>query len=44
VTTPSLDVVVVVTERGSVDLRGLTRAERAVALLDLWGEAGVRDD
>jgi acyl-CoA hydrolase len=33
----------VVTERGSVDLRGMTRAERAAALLDLWGEAGVQE-
>jgi acyl-CoA hydrolase len=41
--TPSQDVDVVVTERGSVDLRGLTRAERTAALLDLWGEAGVQE-
>jgi acyl-CoA hydrolase len=44
VSTPSQDVDVVVTERGAVDLRGLTRDERAAALRDLWGEAGVRED
>jgi acyl-CoA hydrolase len=43
VSTPSQDVDVVVTERGSIDLRGLSRAERGAALLDLWGEAGVRE-
>lgn len=37
VTTGSHDVDVVVTDRGSVDLRGLDRAERRAALLDLWG-------
>lgn len=36
VTTASHDVDVVVTERGAVELRGLDRAERAAALLDLW--------
>ncbi|MFC4946053.1 acetyl-CoA hydrolase/transferase C-terminal domain-containing protein [Pseudonocardia sp. GCM10023141] len=36
VTTASHDVDVVVTERGSVALRGLDRAERAAALLELW--------
>jgi hypothetical protein len=41
--TPSQDVDVVVTERGAADLRGLSRAERAAALLDLWGPAGVRE-
>jgi len=41
--TPSQDVDVVVTERGATDLRGLSRAERAAALLDLWGPAGVRE-
>jgi len=41
--TPSQDVDMVVTERGSTDLRGLTRAERTAALLDLWGPAGVQD-
>ena len=44
VSTPSQDVDVVVTERGAVDLRGLTRDERAAALRDLWGDAGVRED
>jgi acyl-CoA hydrolase len=44
VTTPSQDVDIVVTERGYVDLRGLSRPERTAALLDLWGEAGVRGD
>lgn len=43
VSTPSQDVDIVVTERGWVDLRGCTRSERAKALLDLWGEAGVRE-
>ncbi|HEY2206254.1 MAG TPA: acetyl-CoA hydrolase/transferase C-terminal domain-containing protein, partial [Pseudonocardia sp.] len=43
VTTPSQDVDVVVTERGVAELRGLTREERAAALLDLWGPAGVRE-
>ena len=42
VSTPSQDVDVVINERGYVDLRGLTRDERAAALLDLWGEVGVR--
>jgi len=37
VTTPSHDVDLVVTERGIADLRGLMRAERRQALLDLWG-------
>lgn len=37
VTTPSHDVDVVVTELGSVDLRGLTRPERTAALIRLWG-------
>ena len=41
--TPSQDVDVVVTERGATDLRGMSRAERAAALLDLWGPAGVRE-
>jgi acyl-CoA hydrolase len=41
--TPSQDVDVVVTERGAADLRGLSRAERAAALLDLWGPTGVRE-
>jgi hypothetical protein len=36
VTTPSHDVDVVVTDRGTADLRGLSRAERRHALLDLW--------
>lgn len=36
VTTASHDVDVVVTERGSVDLRGLDRAARRAALLELW--------
>lgn len=44
VSTPSHDVDVLVTERGSVDLRGLSRAERATAIVDLWGEAGVREE
>lgn len=42
VSTPSQDVDILVNERGYVDLRGLSRPERAAALLDLWGEAGVR--
>lgn len=37
VTTPSHDVDVVVTERGTVDLRGLDRGERRRALAALWG-------
>lgn len=37
VTTPGHDVDVVVTERGSADLRGLTRPERRAALAALWG-------
>jgi acyl-CoA hydrolase len=37
VTTASHDVDVVVTERGSVELRGLDREEREAALRDLWG-------
>lgn len=44
VSTPSQDVDVVINERGYVDLRGLTREERAAALLDLWGDAGIRED
>ena len=36
VTTSSHDVQVVVTERGTVDLRGLDRAERRTALCHLW--------
>jgi Acetyl-CoA hydrolase/transferase C-terminal domain len=36
VTTASHDVEVVVTERGSVDLRGMDRAERSAALRSLW--------
>jgi hypothetical protein len=44
VSTPSQDVDIVITERGAVDLRGLTRDERAAALRDLWGEVGVRED
>ncbi|MBA3906384.1 MAG: acetyl-CoA hydrolase, partial [Pseudonocardiales bacterium] len=36
VTTASHDVEVVVTERGSVDLRGLDRSERSAALRSLW--------
>jgi acyl-CoA hydrolase len=35
--TPAHDVDVVVTERGSVDLRGLDRTERRHALTRLWG-------
>lgn len=42
VTTASHDVDVVVTERGSVDLRGLDRAERGLALRGLWA-GRVRD-
>jgi acyl-CoA hydrolase len=37
VTTPGHDVEVVVTDRGSADLRGLTRPERRQALARLWG-------
>jgi acyl-CoA hydrolase len=37
VSTPSHDVGVVVTERGSADLRGLSRPERREALRSLWG-------
>ena len=37
VTTPSHDVDVVVTERGTADLRGLGRTERRAALATLWG-------
>jgi acyl-CoA hydrolase len=44
VSTPSQDVDVMVTERGAVDLRGLTRDERTAAILDLWGSIGVRAD
>ena len=36
VTTPCYDVDVVVTEKGSADLRGLSRPERRSALLGLW--------
>ena len=36
VSTPSQDVDVVVTERGSADLRGLSRPERHAALTKLW--------
>lgn len=36
VTTASHDVEVVVTERGSVDLRGMERSERTAALRSLW--------
>jgi acyl-CoA hydrolase len=43
VSTPSQDVDVVVTERGAMDLRGMTRSERATALVDMWGPAGVRE-
>ncbi|HZZ47534.1 MAG TPA: acetyl-CoA hydrolase/transferase C-terminal domain-containing protein [Pseudonocardia sp.] len=42
VSTPSQDVDVVVTEHGAVDLRGMTRAERAAELARLWSDAGVR--
>lgn len=38
VSTPAHDVDVVVTERGSVDLRGLDRTERTTALRELWSE------
>lgn len=38
VSTPAHDVDVVVTERGSVDLRGLDRTERTAALGELWSE------
>jgi acyl-CoA hydrolase len=37
VSTPAHDVDVVVTERGSAYLRGLSRPERRVALSELWG-------
>jgi acyl-CoA hydrolase len=37
VTTPGHDVEVVVTERGTADLRGLSRQERRAALARLWG-------
>jgi acyl-CoA hydrolase len=37
VTTPSHDIDVVVTERGTADLRGRTRAERRRMLQALWG-------
>jgi acyl-CoA hydrolase len=43
VSTPAHDVGIVVTERGSVDLRGLDRTERTAALTDLWGAAGIRE-
>ncbi|MBN9800268.1 acetyl-CoA hydrolase [Pseudonocardia sp. UM4_GMWB1] len=43
VTTPSHDVDVVVTERGTADLRGLGRAERRRALSALWGGAVTPD-
>jgi acyl-CoA hydrolase len=36
VTTASHDVDMVVTERGTADLRGLDRAERRRALISLW--------
>jgi acyl-CoA hydrolase len=39
VTTPSHDIDVVVTDRGTADLRCLSRAERRRALLDLWDGA-----
>ena len=42
VTTPSQDVDIVVNEYGAADLRGMTRAERAAALRNLWADAGVR--
>ncbi|HVV30405.1 MAG TPA: acetyl-CoA hydrolase/transferase C-terminal domain-containing protein [Mycobacteriales bacterium] len=38
VSTPAHDVDIVVTERGTVDLRGLDRPERRAALASLWGE------
>lgn len=41
VTTPSHDVDVVVTERGTADLRGLGRTERRAALETLWGHPTV---
>lgn len=45
VTTGAHDVDVVVTERGTADLRGLGRAERTAALLALWdGEVHDRTD
>lgn len=42
VSTPAHDVDVVVTERGSIDLRGLDRPERTAALRELWGPDGRR--
>lgn len=42
VTTASHDVDVVVTEHGSVDLRGLDRGERAAALAELWSRTRDR--
>jgi acyl-CoA hydrolase len=36
VSTPSQDVDIVVTERGTADLRGLSRPERRIALAALW--------
>lgn len=41
VTTPSHDVDVVVTERGTADLRGLDRRHRRAALATLWGHRTV---
>jgi acyl-CoA hydrolase len=38
VTTPGHDVELVVTETGSADLRGLSRAQRRRALVALWGD------
>jgi acyl-CoA hydrolase len=43
VSTPSQDVDVVITERGAMDLRGMTRSERAAGLVDMWGPAGIRE-
>lgn len=43
VTTPSHDVDVVVTDRGTADLRGLGRGERRRALSSLWGGAVAPD-
>jgi acyl-CoA hydrolase len=43
VSTPRFDVDVVVTEHGSVDLRGLCDAERAVAVSSLWPESPPLD-
>ncbi|WP_060710909.1 acetyl-CoA hydrolase/transferase C-terminal domain-containing protein [Pseudonocardia sp. HH130629-09] len=43
VTTPSHDVEVVVTDRGTADLRGLGRGERRRALSSLWGGAVAPD-